>query len=232
MADLGAQPTNLGAQPTKTSVRVTSTSGQHADIPAASESHAGVMTAEHVRTLRALDDWKRGIEQGRDAAKAAHPLFAATADGAVFAADPRVEAMEARLAAAETRSTASLQAMSIRLQAVESSARRAGAGLTSGEAEKLVASLIDTKLALAPAHSAADSVTPELVTIGARIDDLAAKVARLSAGPDLIPDSREHLAQVFAGLADLNARVSRIEMVLETIKRLAAYKAEEASEAA
>jgi len=219
--------TDLGAQPTKTGVRVTSTSGQHADIPAASESHAGVMTAEHVRTLRALDDWKRGIEQGRDAgsAKAAHPLFAATADGAVFAADPRVEAMEARLAAAETRSTASLQAMSSRLQAVESSARRAGAGLTSGEAEKLVASLIDTKLALAPAHGAADSVTPELVTIGARIDDLAAKVARLSAAPDLIPDSREHLSQVFAALSDLNERVTGIETVLDTLKMLAAYKA-------
>lgn len=209
---------DLGAQPTKTGVRVTSTSGQHADIPAASESHAGVMTAEHVRTLRALDDWKRGIEQG---ATASSLLITAGA----IPADPRVEAMEARLAAAETRSTASLQAMSSRLQAVESSARRAGAGLTSGEAEKLVASLIDTKLALAPAHGAADSVTPELVTIGARIDDLAAKVARLSAAPDLIPDSREHLSQVFAALSDLNERVTGIETVLDTLKMLAAYKA-------
>lgn len=210
---------DLGAQPTKTGVRVTSTSGQHADIPAASESHAGVMTAEHVRTLRALNDWKRGIEQGRDAGSAE------LADGAVSAADPRLAAMETRLSGLETQSTAALQAMSSRLQAVESSARRAGAGLTSGEAEKLVASLIDTKLALAPAHGAADSVTPELVTIGARIDDLAAKVARLSAAPDLIPDSREHLSQVFAALSDLNERVTGIETVLDTLKMLAAYKA-------
>lgn len=242
--------TALGAQPTKTAVRITSSTGNHADIEAASEALAGVMTPEHVKTLRGLSDWKRGIEQGDDAghaetdiitrkelaealAKAAHPLFVATPDDAVIPDDPRIDAMETRISALETRSTASLQALSNRLQSVESSARRAGSGLTSGETEKLVASLIDSKLALAPGRGVGvGNLSPELTTLGARLDDLAAKITRLDLQPELAPDSREHLTQMFAALADLNERVASIETVLATLKMLAAYKAEATTEAA
>lgn len=55
-----------GAMPTRTSVEI-SIGTEKANVAAASERAAGVMTAEHVRVLEELQRWRVGVETGTDA---------------------------------------------------------------------------------------------------------------------------------------------------------------------
>lgn len=48
---------DIGAIPTKTTVRITSTTGDFGTISAATESAAGVMTANHVKSLNQVLAW-------------------------------------------------------------------------------------------------------------------------------------------------------------------------------
>lgn len=55
-----------GAMPTRTSVEI-SIGTDKANVPAATERQAGVMTAEHVAALEDLRRWRVGVETGTDA---------------------------------------------------------------------------------------------------------------------------------------------------------------------
>lgn len=49
--------TNIGVQPTKNSIRLTSSTGDHGTLPAATESSAGIATAEQVKRWNEAWQW-------------------------------------------------------------------------------------------------------------------------------------------------------------------------------
>lgn len=216
----------LGALPTKTAVQISDGSGNKAEIPAAYEGAAGVMTPEHVKDLKSLMAWREAILTGGDRGGKASADVVTRSE-----LNEALALASSRASNPETLTDARIAALEDRATRVASAIAQIKAAPDVAEVKRMVRDAVASELAARPASSQPSqrSDASEIALLNAKVNDLAEALTTFAAAAansaSLGSPSLKPLADM---INDLNDRLTSVENVLVTIKRMAGFRSDAA----